>query len=76
MSGAPLYLIFRATAVWELTGIPHSFTVGAIVIACSYSVPQIIVGRLIKGLGVGGAAVIAPLYVRAIFSRYILCSSH
>lgn len=38
-----------------------SFTVGAIVIASSYSVPQIIVGRLILGVGVGAAGVIGPL---------------
>jgi hypothetical protein len=38
-----------------------SFTAGAVIIASSYSVPQIIFGRLIKGVGVGGAAVIAPL---------------
>lgn len=40
-----------------------SFTAGAIIIAASYSVPQIIVGRLVLGVGVGGAAVIAPLYI-------------
>jgi SP family myo-inositol transporter-like MFS transporter 13 len=39
----------------------NSFTAGAIVISASYSVPQIIIGRLILGVGVGGAAVIAPL---------------
>lgn len=31
--------------------------------AASYSVPQMIVGRLILGVGVGGAAVIGPLYI-------------
>lgn len=41
----------------------RSFTAGAIIIAASYSVPQIIVGRLVLGVGVGGAAVIAPLYI-------------
>jgi hypothetical protein len=39
----------------------HSFTAGAIIIASSYSVAQIIIGRLVLGVGVGGAAVIAPL---------------
>jgi len=38
-----------------------SFTAGAVIIAASYSVGQIIVGRLVLGVGVGGAAVIAPL---------------
>ncbi|OWZ74777.1 MFS transporter, SP family, solute carrier family 2 (myo-inositol transporter), member 13 [Cryptococcus neoformans var. grubii Br795] len=39
------------------------FTVGAVIIASSYSVPQIIVGRIVLGVGVGGAAVIAPLFI-------------
>lgn len=38
-----------------------SFTLGAIVISSSYSVGQMVAGRLILGVGVGGAAVIAPL---------------
>lgn len=38
-----------------------SFTIGAIIIAASYSVPQMIVGRLILGVGVGAAGVIGPL---------------
>jgi hypothetical protein len=37
------------------------FTAGAVIIAASYSVGQIVVGRLVLGVGVGGAAVIAPL---------------
>lgn len=41
----------------------RSFTIGAILIAASYSVAQIIVGRLVLGFGVGGAAVIGPLYI-------------
>jgi len=40
-----------------------SFTAGAIIIATSYSVGQIITGRVVLGVGVGGAAVIAPLYI-------------
>ncbi|KAL2032277.1 hypothetical protein VTO58DRAFT_105449 [Aureobasidium pullulans] len=39
------------------------FTAGAIVIAFSFSLAQLIVGRLILGVGVGGAAVICPLYI-------------
>ncbi|OXG99960.1 MFS transporter, SP family, solute carrier family 2 (myo-inositol transporter), member 13 [Cryptococcus neoformans] len=39
------------------------FTIGAVLIASSYSVPQMIVGRIILGIGVGGAAVIAPLFI-------------
>lgn len=38
-----------------------SFTIGSVICASSYSVAQIIVGRLILGLGVGGASVIGPL---------------
>ena len=36
---------------------------GAIIICSSFSVPQIIVGRVILGLGVGTAAAIAPVYI-------------
>ncbi|OXB33635.1 hypothetical protein LQV05_001628 [Cryptococcus neoformans] len=39
------------------------FTVGAVLIAASYSVPQMIVGRIVLGVGVGGAAAIAPLFI-------------
>ncbi|THW71648.1 hypothetical protein D6D19_07220, partial [Aureobasidium pullulans] len=39
------------------------FTAGTIVIAFSFSLAQLIVGRLILGVGVGGAAVICPLYI-------------
>ncbi|OXC62367.1 hypothetical protein AYX13_06986 [Cryptococcus neoformans] len=39
------------------------FTLGAVLIACSYSLPQIIVGRVVLGLGVGGAGVVGPLYI-------------
>jgi SP family myo-inositol transporter-like MFS transporter 13 len=43
------------------TSLTSRFTAGAVIIAASYSVGQIIVGRLVLGVGVGGAAVIAPL---------------
>lgn len=39
------------------------FTVGAVIIASSFSLGQLIAGRLILGVGVGGAAVICPLYI-------------
>lgn len=39
------------------------FTAGAIIIASSFSLGQLIAGRLILGVGVGGAAVICPLYI-------------
>jgi SP family myo-inositol transporter-like MFS transporter 13 len=39
------------------------FTAGAIVIASSFSLGQLVAGRLILGVGVGGAAVICPLYI-------------
>ncbi|AFR95267.1 MFS transporter, SP family, solute carrier family 2 (myo-inositol transporter), member 13 [Cryptococcus neoformans C23] len=48
---------------WAMIISDFAFTAGAIIIAASYSVPQIIVGRLVLGVGVGGAAVIAPLYI-------------
>ena len=46
---------------WSMAIADVFFTAGAIIIAASYSVAQIIVGRLVLGVGVGGAAVIAPL---------------
>lgn len=37
------------------------FVVGAVIICASFSVPQIIVGRVVLGFGVGIAAGVAPL---------------
>ncbi|WWC65531.1 uncharacterized protein I303_108149 [Kwoniella dejecticola CBS 10117] len=48
---------------WSMALADFAFTIGAIIIAASYSVPQMIVGRLVLGVGVGGAAVIGPLYI-------------
>ncbi|WVQ67493.1 uncharacterized protein L199_005693 [Kwoniella botswanensis] len=48
---------------WCITIADAFFTVGAVLIASSYSLAQIIVGRIILGVGVGGAAVIAPMYI-------------
>ncbi|KAF2024515.1 general substrate transporter [Setomelanomma holmii] len=42
------------------------FTVGALIQAASYSFGQMCVGRFIVGLGVGSAAMIAPLYIAEI----------
>lgn len=39
------------------------FAAGAIIIAFSFSLGQLIAGRLVLGVGVGGAAVICPLYI-------------
>lgn len=39
------------------------FTAGAIIIAFSFGLAQLTVGRLVLGIGVGGAAVICPLYI-------------
>ena len=39
------------------------FIVGAIIQAVSYSLPQMTVGRLVVGFGVGSAAMIVPLYI-------------
>ncbi|ODN77197.1 hypothetical protein L202_05719 [Cryptococcus amylolentus CBS 6039] len=39
------------------------FTIGALIIASSYSLGQMIAGRIILGVGVGGAAVVAPLFI-------------
>lgn len=48
---------------WAMAIADIFFTIGAIIIACSYSVAQMVVGPLVLGVGVGGAAVIAPLYI-------------
>ncbi|KAH8898307.1 MFS sugar transporter [Thozetella sp. PMI_491] len=42
------------------------FTVGALIQATSYSLPQMAAGRLIVGFGVGSAAMIVPLYLAEI----------
>lgn len=39
------------------------FVLGALLIATSYSLEQIIVGRIVLGFGVGIAAAICPLYI-------------
>ncbi|KAF7535714.1 hypothetical protein G7054_g5098 [Neopestalotiopsis clavispora] len=39
------------------------FTVGAIIQASAFSIPQMAVGRLVVGFGVGAAAMIVPLYL-------------
>ncbi|WWC67425.1 uncharacterized protein I206_101333 [Kwoniella pini CBS 10737] len=48
---------------WSLFIADVFFTTGAVIIASSYSLAQIIVGRLVLGVGVGAAALIAPLYI-------------
>jgi SP family myo-inositol transporter-like MFS transporter 13 len=42
------------------------FTIGAVIQAASYTFAQMCVGRFIVGLGVGSAAMIAPLYIAEI----------
>ncbi|KAL6712697.1 hypothetical protein ACN47E_000574 [Coniothyrium glycines] len=42
------------------------FTIGALIQAVSYSFAQMCVGRFVVGLGVGSAAMIAPLYIAEI----------
>ncbi|OKL55465.1 hypothetical protein UA08_09321 [Talaromyces atroroseus] len=39
------------------------FILGAIIQATSFSIPQMTVGRLIVGFGVGSAAMVVPLYI-------------
>lgn len=57
------YLADKIGRKWVLGVGDVYFVVGAVIICASYSVPQIIVGRLILGLGVGTAAAVAPLYI-------------
>lgn len=42
------------------------FTIGAVIQAASYSVGQMVAGRLIVGFGVGSAAMVVPLYIAEI----------
>ncbi|WWC94358.1 hypothetical protein V866_001200 [Kwoniella sp. B9012] len=42
------------------------FTIGAVVIASSYSIGQIVAGRVVLGLGLGGASAVGPLYITEI----------
>lgn len=42
------------------------FTVGAILQGAAYSLPQMIIGRLVVGFGVGSAAMVVPLYIAEI----------
>ncbi|KAM0746829.1 putative myo-inositol transporter [Meredithblackwellia eburnea MCA 4105] len=48
---------------WAMVISDVFFTIGAAVIAASYSVGQMVAGRILLGVGVGGASVIAPLYI-------------
>lgn len=40
-----------------------SGVIGPIIIATSFSLAQLVVGRLVLGVAVGGAAIICPLYI-------------
>ncbi|CAH0018738.1 unnamed protein product [Clonostachys rhizophaga] len=53
----------RKTALY---GACFLFTVGAIIQGAAYSIPQMAVGRVIVGFGVGSAAMIVPLYLAEI----------
>ena len=39
------------------------FTIGAILMATAESIPLLILGRLIVGLGVGAASLVVPVYL-------------
>lgn len=39
------------------------FTIGAILMATAKSIPLLILGRLIVGLGVGAASLVVPVYL-------------
>lgn len=45
------------------------FIAGAIVQSVSHNVPTMIVGRLLVGLGVGGASCVAPVYIQELSPR-------
>ncbi|KAE8154596.1 general substrate transporter [Aspergillus avenaceus] len=48
---------------WPIWGSCILFVLGTVIQTCSYSVAQFAVGRFVVGLGVGGAAMIVPLYI-------------
>jgi SP family myo-inositol transporter-like MFS transporter 13 len=62
-AGTTIGAIFGALILrrWAMALSDIAFTIGAIIIAASFSVAQMIVGRIVLGVGVGGAAVIGPL---------------
>lgn len=47
---------------WPIWGACLLFVIGSVVQTCAYSVAQFAAGRFLVGLGVGGAAMIVPLY--------------
>lgn len=47
---------------WPIWGSCVLFVLGTVLQTCAYSVAQFATGRFVVGLGVGGAAMIVPLY--------------
>ncbi|KAJ5109009.1 hypothetical protein N7456_005684 [Penicillium angulare] len=48
---------------WPIWGACLLFVIGSVIQTCAYSVAQFAAGRFVVGLGVGGAAMIVPLYI-------------
>ncbi|KAJ5635767.1 Major facilitator superfamily domain general substrate transporter [Penicillium longicatenatum] len=48
---------------WPIWGACLLFVIGSVLQTCAYSVGQFATGRFVVGLGVGGAAMIVPLYI-------------
>ncbi|KAJ5533071.1 Major facilitator superfamily domain general substrate transporter [Penicillium frequentans] len=48
---------------WPIWGACLLFVIGSVLQTCAFSVGQFATGRFVVGLGVGGAAMIVPLYI-------------
>ncbi|KAJ5676218.1 Major facilitator superfamily domain general substrate transporter [Penicillium macrosclerotiorum] len=48
---------------WPIWGACLLFVTGTVIQTCAYSVAQFATGRFVVGLGVGGAAMVVPLYI-------------
>lgn len=53
---------------WPIWGACLLFVIGSVLQTCAYSVAQFAAGRFVVGLGVGGAAMIVPMYSKSCLS--------
>ncbi|KAJ5949261.1 Major facilitator superfamily domain general substrate transporter [Penicillium verhagenii] len=52
---------------WPIWGACLLFVIGSVLQTCAFSVGQFATGRFVVGLGVGGAAMVVPLYSQLFF---------
>lgn len=55
---------------WPIWGACVLFVIGTVLQTCAYSVQQFATGRFVVGLGVGGAAMIVPMYSMSCITYY------